>query len=178
MDKIGTLVKKALEHFDKQNNENIDLITNLNNKDILFNIKVKKDKDDKNYYSASLNKDIDSFEFKFFEDYIVEQLAIFDTQTKTWIWSWCIPIIYKDLVIESKHLLEYGLSLNTKIDQEDFYYLKVILTNSRINIEDELELEKILAVCSYLLQNRIKFIYRKTYDGKDNNNIIHFYLFK
>lgn len=180
MDKIGTLIKKSLEHFDQQNYDNIELL-NLDDQKFAFNEEtdrnlnkgIDEDPDPrKNYKMKEITRYLKN------EIYDIEQLAIFDSQTKTWIWSWCIPIVSKAFIQESKYLLEYGLSLNAKLGQEDFYYLKVLLTNSRVNIEDEIQLEIMLAVCSYLLGSRIKCIYRKTIDGKDNNDIIYFYLIK
>ena len=178
MDKIGTLIKKSLEHFDQQNYDNIELL-NIDDKKFAFNEETDRNLDKeldtdprKNYKVKEITRYLKN------ETYDIEQLALFDSQTKTWIWSWCIPIISKTFIQESKYLLEYGLSLNVKLDQEDFYYLKVLLTNSRVNIEDEIQLEIMLAVCSYLLGSRIKCIYRKTIDGKNNNDIIYFYLIK
>ena len=110
--------------------------------------------------------------------YNFEQLAIFDIETKTWAWSWCVPIISKYLTVESKYLLNYGLSLNPDIDTKDFYYLKILLTNSRIYVGDELQLKIILAICSYILKNRIEFIYKLKITRKNNKDIIMFYLIK
>ena len=163
--KIEVLIKKSLEHFDKQNYDNSKLISQ----------RVDFRSED----TIELNKSRVSHIVEILESkYYFEQLAIFDVQTKTWIWSWSIPIIFKELVNESKYLLNYGLSLEPKINQEDFYYLKVLLTNSRIKIDDDIQLDILLSICSYLLGNRIKFIYKKSKLNKDGKNIIFFYLVK
>ena len=169
MDKIEVLIKKSLEHFDEQNKNNAKLLqTKLN---FTYDVYITKDDEEEIEESDPLIA-IDQSTYEY------ECLAIFDTQTKTWIWSWCKPIILRKLVMESKYLLNYGLNLNPRNEQEDFYYLKVMLVNSRIFVEDEYQLEIMLAISSYLLGNRIKCIYRQAGVKKNKEEIIYFYLIK
>ena len=175
MDKIEVLIKKSLEFFDKQNYRNKEAIKYIDNKkeppfQTSFTGQEDQKKEERNIIDLTVN-DIET-------RYYFEQLAIYDVETRTWVWSWCIPIILRNLTIESKYLLDYGLSLNPTKDTEDFYYLKVLLTNSRIHIKDELQLDIILAICSYILKGRIQFIYGENYHRKNNENVIIFYLIK
>ena len=60
-------------------------------------------------------------------------------------------------------------------DQESLF-IKTQLTNSRLSISDSVQLDILLGLSSYLLQNRIKFIYPEI--NKDNPDIILFILVK
>ena len=173
--KIEVLVKKSLEFFDKQNDRNKDAITYIDNKkETPFQSSIPTEE----MNTSSINHEISIVVNDIETRYEFEQLAIYDIETKTWVWSWCIPIIINNLTKESKFLLDYGLSLNPTKDTEDFYYLKVLLTNSRIHISDELQLNIILGICSYILKNRIQFIYGENHNRKNKDNVIIFYLIK
>ena len=162
---LGSLIKKALEYFDEKNTENKLFLNNTksieNIKKNLDIIHEKKPEIPEKNFDSPENKliIIDSNE-KILGDFNVELLGFFDIKTKVWIWSWVMPFLKANLSVQCKFLLKYGLNLepnNTKNNDE--YYLKLILSNSRIIIRDNTQLEILLAIVSYLLGNRIKFIY-------------------
>ena len=63
---------------------------------------------------------------------------------------------------------------NTKSKIDDWeYYLKTQLVNSRFLVKENLQLELHLAIASYLLKDKIKFIYPiKTFLSKEKNKYI------
>ena len=106
--KIEVIIRKSLEYYDKQIERNLEEI------DIIDRMKISPfhqfpvDESDENKIK------INSFRIKKSKGEVIfdfEQLALFDVETKTWCWSWCIPIILSVLTVESKFLLKYGLSL-------------------------------------------------------------------
>lgn len=160
-------IKKALEYYD-----------NMKNK---FNQKFKK--------SGRFNaiKSVISFD----EDNIFnyEFLGVFDTNTKVWIWAYALPILKNELKKESENLHLYALKQNiNSVEKEKYsddfsdlasrisllnFYFKTVLGNSRILINNDLEIDILLGISSYLLKDRIKYIYSEEEDG-----IINYYLLK
>ena len=145
MSNFETLLKKSLENYDYQKTIFKKEIEELDR---------KKDKivqvGDENKFS------INNKEFKY------EHLGIF--HHNVFCWSWSQTFEPKKLSVQSKYLLEYGLNLDATYEdmiKEDDSFLKLILTNSRIKIEDEIQLDSILAIFSYLLNNTVDFIYKK-----------------
>ena len=161
--KIEVLIVKSFKHYDEQITRNKENIESIKDEDLLFESLQGSDSQKQEIF---IKDGLHSF----------QQLGVFDVETKTWIWSWCIPRLFKPLVQESQFLLKYGLSLNVGEDAEDFYYLKFLLTNSRIYFEDELQLNILISICSYLLGNRIRFIYQRKFKRKNSENVLYFYL--
>ena len=159
---LGSLIKKALEYFDEKNTENKLYLNNTKSIEnlklnLIYDYELKKDKSldaPKNQLSIKDNED------RLLGHFNVELLGYFDVETKIWIWSWVMPLLKKSLSVECRYLLKYGLNLEpTNIENNDIYYIKILLSNSRILIKDNIQLEILLAIVSYLLGNRIKFIY-------------------
>ncbi len=74
--------------------------------------------------------------------------------------------------------MDYGLKLELQNNLLEHSYIKSILVNSRIKIEEDIQLETNLAIYSYLLKNKIKFIYPlKVYLNNDKKEYITFYYF-
>jgi hypothetical protein len=127
------------------------------------------------------------------ESYSYELLGVFDTNTDIFIWAYSIPIIDNNFKKESESLHIYGLKQNVIKQNESEYrrgegleddnflknislvsfYIKTVFANSRILINNNLELDIILALSSYFLKDRIKFIYDDEKDG-----LISYYLIK
>jgi len=172
-------IKKALEYYDIKKNNFVKLVGERNIK------KIKK---------ASYLNEITFGEVKF--DY--EIIGIFDENTQVWSWAYSAPFVPSFLKKESEFIHNYGLKQNIfpiqeqkndnafKLQNDLFnedgnleqisvlaFYLKTIFVNSRILINNDLELDIILGLVSYLLKDRIRFIYPDSNDG-----IITYYLLK
>lgn len=163
---FGTLIKKSIEHYDNQNQEYSNQIKEILN----FDRKI--------FDSTGENKNRLIIKNKF--EYEYELLGIFNIETKTFVWSWCFIDLPKYLATQSKFLLKYGLEIGISnhddILTEDSFYLKILLCNSRFSINDEFQLNIILAICSYVLSNRIDFIIKRPLVNMPN--IIEFYIVK
>lgn len=155
---LSETVKKALEHWDNQN---------WNNKNLIDNQYVKFDE---------LNSTITFFIDDTIKIYNYELLGYYDNQNGVWIWGWVLSDFnYKDTP-QCKYLLDYGLKLEPKSATIEQTMIKGILVNSRIKIEEQTQLDVNLALYSYLIKDRIKFIYgRKRYLDKTSDNYVTFY---
>jgi hypothetical protein len=112
------------------------------------------------------------------KDFKYEVLGIFDTQTNIWLWSWLIPSIKQEHINISRYLLDYGLNLTAESNMKEMMFLKTQLTNSRFILEDSIQLDIHLAICSYLLNENIKFIYPQKQILSKNHSIIVYYIIK
>lgn len=161
------LIKKALDYYDNQNNKYKDLITSID---------VKFTTDEYNNNIVIYNETNNTI---FNSQY--EMLGTFYPESKIWIWSWVFPSIQQLLNNISSMLLEYGLKIDTNTDNKDeFIFIKSLLVNSRILIEDDIQLDINLAIYSYLIKDKLKFIYPriKYLDEKNKKYIIVYYLIK
>lgn len=151
-------VKKALNHYDNQNWNNKK---NINNQDVKFD---------------ELNSTITFFIDESYKIYNYELLGYYDNQNSIWIWGWVLSDFnYKDTP-QCKYLLDYGLKLEPKSATIEQTMIKGILVNSRIKIEEHVQLDINLALYSYLIKDRIKFIYgRKRFIDKISDNYVTFY---
>lgn len=174
-DGLKTLIYKSLEIYDNQNNDN-KMFINCSNV-IIKTLDYDIDESGKN----EINFYVDD------NDYIFnyEVLGIFDKHTKVWIWSWNMPILAKEITKESRKLLNYAFSKekNSEFTKENFskyskedLFIRIQFTNSRLYLTDSFQLDILLSVCSYVLQNRIKFIFKKNNKFKDNLEV--YYLIK
>lgn len=112
------------------------------------------------------------------EKYDYEVLGLFDTQTKTWLWSWLIPTINQESMKISRNLLNYGLNLNPVSSTKDHLFLKTQLTNSRFTLENDIQLDIHLALCTYISNENIKFLYPNTIKLSSNQTLIIYYIIK
>lgn len=157
---ISDFMKKSLDYFDVQNNKYETFLSGkyiMNNKQFI-------EKDTNNIININY-----------------EILGIFQHETNVFIWGWLIPYYSIDEIKITRELLDYGLRLDPKSNTLDHFYLKTLLVNSRINIKNDIELDLILAISSYLLKDKIKFIFKSTLLQNNNNNnysITTFYLIK
>jgi hypothetical protein len=112
------------------------------------------------------------------KEYDYEILGIFDDQTKIWLWSWLIPSINQESILISRQLLNYGLNLTPDDNMVDQMFIKTQLTNSRFILEDSFQLELHLALCSYISNKNIKFLYPAPLALSDTHNITIYYIIK
>ena len=155
---LSETVKKAIDHYDNQN---------WNYRNLIDNQDVKFDE---------LNSTITFFIDEDNQTYNYELLGYYDNQNGIWIWGWVLSDFnYKDTP-QCKYLLDYGLKLEPKSATIEQTMIKGILVNSRIKMEEQSQLEVNLAIYSYLIKDRIKFIYgRKRYLDKTSDNYVTFY---
>jgi hypothetical protein len=155
-------VKNALKKYDKQNNKYYNLI---NHDDVNL---------DENLGVITFNKVDDH------DRYTFELLSYFDNGTKIWIWAWLLLRLENNFNELSRGLLNHGLTLSPSSNSEEHYMIKSFLINSRIQINDSVQLDINLAICSDLLKDNILFIYpRKFYIDKTKDKyIILYYLIK
>lgn len=156
---------KYLVSTDAYNNMHLNNPINLNNSYNLNNLINVDDKVDKDiiFYINDEKKYCD-----------FEILGIYDYVNNIWIWGWVFPDMDPKYVTLSKYLLEYGLKININ-NMPNLFFIKTLLTNSRILINSSIELEINMAIVLYLLKNKVLFIYK----NKDKNtNIIAYYLIK
>lgn len=166
-----TLIKKSLEYFDNNNKKYENEINELTDSFIKGKNIVKNELDDQN---SRLKFTSSNFTYE------PELLGVYNINAKTFVWSWNFINLPKYLAIQSKYLLKYGLDIGRSSEDflsEDSFYLKILLCNSRLNIEDEIQLDVLIAICSYILGGRIDFILKKKIKN-DKLNIIEFYIVK
>lgn len=77
-------------------------------------------------------------------------LGSYNHNEKVWIWNWCYPLPKKNNLL-GHELINYALNFNeNKINRDDFVFIRSILVNSRIQINNDFNIE--------LLQGLIMFI--------------------
>lgn len=167
-DSLQILIKKSLELYDIQNEENKIFIKDKN---ILIKYE-SVNRNNTNFNEIEFNTKNQTFNY--------EVLGVFYLDTNIWIWSWCLHFLPKILSNESRKLFNYSFKdidkdIDKITDKNFITYIKSQFTNSKILFKDKFELDIFLSICSYLLQNRVKFIYPQV---KEHNKIIKYYLIK
>ena len=87
-----------------------------------------------------------------------EIIGKYDNTNNIWIWGWLLPYENKKTSI-ARYLLEYGLQLDVLNINSEQLFIKSLLTNSRYIVNDIIGLEINIAIFSYLLKDKISFIY-------------------
>jgi len=159
-DSLNQMIKKAYDYYDNMTISHYELIKSNDvtiverNNEITFNINKKT--------------------------YNYEILGYFDNINLIWIWSWLLPQFNSNLTKIARELLNYGLKLEPESNVTEHLFIKSLLVNSRISIEDSIQLDTNLAIYTYLSPNKFKFIYpRKIYTDENKKNYITlFYLIK
>lgn len=151
---IGQFIKKSLEYYDEQQEKYKEYInaTNLEfnerNNELIINLPNQK----------PINA-------------TYETLGYYDTATSIWIWAWVINTLKSESTEIARNLLNYGLKLEPdKGDILEHFFIKTLLVNSRILIDDEIQLDTNIAVYSYLLKGKFSFILPRRIK---NNSIIY-----
>jgi hypothetical protein len=154
-------IKNALKKYDEQNMKYFELV---NHQDI----------------SINQTDGIITFNLDKNESYTFELLAYFDNQTNIWIWAWLLLRLENNFNELSRGLLNHGLGLSPSSNTDDHYMIKSFLINSRIQIDENIQLDINLAICSSLLKDKISFIYkrRRPIDESNGKYITLYYLIK
>jgi len=84
-----------------------------------------------------------------------EILSLYLPEQQIWKWSWSIPTISKKYTYITRKLIDYALSL---VDFNDIF-IKSILTNSKIKIENDIQLDILLALFSKFTKKPFIFKY-------------------
>ena len=133
--------------------------------------------------------DIYDFQCEMYEDYIInsdgnftskEVLGYYDNENKIWIWGWLLPDTTVETIPLCNNLLNYGLNIDPSLGLSEHYFIKALLLNSRILVNDIIQLEINLAICAYILKDSIKFIFpqKKYLDDNNKKYITYYYLVK
>lgn len=101
------------------------------------------------------------------EIFYSEIIGILYDKQQLFVWGWLKP---RDTSVNdkiSKYLINYALTINLLSTND--YYIRSILLNSRIKIDNNLELKLLLSLIYYLIRSTCDFIYPdKVYDKKGN----------
>lgn len=147
--KIDSTVRDSLEFYDK-NQEKYNKFLNK--------VKYIKFVDNNNVVDDIIFYDEHK---KILLESSYEILGVFLPKSKLWKWSWSIPIISKKYTFISRKILEWAFNL----DHIKELPLKADLTNSKIKITNELELDIHIALSSYIGKQPLVFkFYNKVYD--------------
>jgi hypothetical protein len=162
---IGSLnqfIKKAIEYYDNQK---------LKYNNLISISQVKTDNEMNTIKFIDNNKQ---------DEYMFETLGYFDNNTNIWIWGWLMHQLKSNQTRICRDLLAYGLKLEPDTILEEHNFIKSLLVNSRIMVDEFTQLETNLAICSYLVRDKFKFIYPyKLYlDNTKEKYITFYYLIK
>jgi hypothetical protein len=162
---LSQTIKNALEKYDNINEKYISYINNPN-----FDLIISGENEDQIRFN--FDNTYDDFEY--------EYLGYFDNQNYIWIWSWVFPRASMKETKISRELLEYGLKLEPESNTYDHFMIKSLLVNSRIQIEESIQLEINLAIYTSLLRDKIKFIFpvKRIIDDSNQNFITNYYIIK
>jgi hypothetical protein len=162
IESLSHTVKKALENFDAQN---------IKYDKFIFNQNVKFD-ELSNEITWFFDEDDSSKTFNY------EHIGYFDNQVNIWLWSWLLSDLKMDVTSLSRELLQYGLILEPGTNSYEHFMIKALLVNSRIQIDELIQLEVNLAIYASLVRDKIKFIYpRKRYIDNTKTKYVTFFYF-
>ena len=153
--KLDPIIRDSLESYDinqmKYNKiiNKIKFIEFKNNENVL-------DQDYIIFYDKNYNK-IHESSYQIF--------GIYMPQTQMWKWSWAIPSILKKHTYISRKILEYAFDLD--VSQ---YILKSELINSKIKIENDLQLDIHTALSSYIAKQPFVFKWYNRYSNGEEEN--------
>lgn len=152
---IGDFIQNIFDYYDKQNNKYKDYL--------LENIIL----DDKNKYfiDKNTNEIIQNISNS-------EILGIFYHEHNVFVWGWALPILNKKTIVNG--LLYYSMSLTSTTNTNEHNFIRSILINSRIYIENDFNLQFVLGLSLYIIkESNINFIYKTyIYDKEDKNKVI------
>ena len=158
IESLNQFIKRALEYYDNQKLKYYDFIKN---QDVTFNINENK---------INFHFDDDSISKEF------QILGYFDNQNNIWLWGWLLNDLSFNTTKTCRFLLEYGLKLEPSSNTSEHFFIKSLLVNSRIQVDEDSQLDINLAIYSYLAKDKISFIYpRKRYVDDSNSKYVTFY---
>jgi hypothetical protein len=112
---------------------------------------------------SEIIKDINKIRFYSKEDELLLEVnyqyaGYYDMNNNIWIWAWLLPLTNNNTKL-SRDLLQYGLKLDVNSINNDQIFIKNLLLNSRFVIKDKIGLDINLAIFSFILKEKILFIY-------------------
>jgi len=136
------LIKKAYKYYDEQHLKYENIVNKINTWQI-SNTELDLQKPIINFFDKD-KKLIFKSNLEFMGSYYEEQ--------KLWVWAWADPNIPKNETYLVTKLLKYGCDINVKDNKNDKKqkFLKMILTNSRFKVENQVSLDIIGYLALYL----------------------------
>lgn len=160
------ILQSALVYYDKNNSEYQSLF------DRVKSVSTKKNTKDmsksKIYFYDDKNKLFMKGDFEFVGNYY--------NKYKLWIWSWAIPVLYKNKTILSRKILNYGLDIDPNDKPSINFSIKSNLTTSRFKI-NKLQLDIHIALVSYISKEPIIYKFINNLDDNDKDNFVIWYMF-
>jgi len=144
-DKTISLVRDALEFFDKGQDKYRDEYKNINYISIEENLNDLE-------HNIIIFYDI---YFKEISSHKYEWIGIFDIKSNLWTWAWAIPYSPKNETNIIRKILTYGVELD-----QTSVSLKVELITSRFKITNKVQLDIHCAIASYLSKKQKIFSYK------------------
>lgn len=143
--KLSDFIVKSLEYYDNQKTKNINYFEQE-----YFNLDIN---DISNEISFISKNKISKLSNRY------QVLGVFNIETRIWLWSWVAHDLNISQTELATNLLLYGLKIDSSIDTDLFIYLKTQLVNSKLLIENDIALDIHLSMISYLLKEKILFIF-------------------
>lgn len=98
----------------------------------------------------------------------IETLSLFVPQNNTWRWSWSVPFTKFTNTYISRKILEYAFTLNSDSD----LFLKSTLTNSKVIINSQYQIDIYMALAAMLSKNPFVFrLYLNPLENDGNDEI-------
>jgi len=151
---INIFIKKNLDYYDN---------INTTYKDRINEDKITFDYNDK---TISFGKLLMKYQV----------LGVMDNINNIWFWGWLLPELN---IEEYKYALDlhlYGLKLDKQSSTSIYEFIKFLLCSGRILVKNSIELDVNLAIMSYLLQDKCKFIYPYKHYNKNECYMTVYYL--
>jgi len=176
---INEFINNSLIYYFNKINKFTDEINIMNNKNKF------KNKDKQNKINIFQNWSENNFYLEFIDlnrKYDFEVFGLYSNISKVFSWGWVLPNEMYGKTYLVKKLFDYAYQKNVvhKYQEVDFF-LKVMLSNSRITINYQEQIDLILAISSFILKETDKFqfiISNKKYmsDNPDDFYIIYYIL--
>jgi hypothetical protein len=138
------IIPQSLEYYDKINIANKDIIDKINY--CIF--------DNKKKYIKLYDKNLELV-----KDSKYEILGVYNSANKLWTWAWSISVLSKELTTTAKKIFNYGFDLDV-----EYMVLKNELINSRFKISNDIQLDILVSLATYLSKKDFVFSYKKYND--------------
>ena len=148
------IIPQSLEYYDKNMENNRDLIDKINYINI---IKSTESGYNKINFIEFYDKDKELIRKSKYE-----VLGLYDSQSKIWTWAWALPLVSKISSNTAKKIFNYGYDLENNI------FLKTELITSRFRINNPIQLDIHVGIGAYLSKNQFIFSY-KVYNQEFNS---------
>ena len=164
IESLSQFVKKAIEHYDNQKMKYYNFIN-------IQDVHINETTNEISFYIEDSTKPHINE---------CEVLGYFDNQSHVWIWGWLLNGLDVKQTKISRELLNYGLKIEPVDNSLEHFFIKSLLINSRISINEDIQLDVNLAIYSYLSRDKYSFIYpRKRFiDDKKTKWVTFYYVIK